>query len=148
MSGRCGNTDSEVYTAKGYLLSCVSFPVPEDAADYVLANREVDPSDNISDLDTKTKELLKADLYVWFCMGPSKVGTVSDRDNSWSHSDGGYTLSESDKERMLDYANAIYDKYEEESLIDDDVTVDVSSYGIMHCDYGFGRIPLPHTVGL
>lgn len=147
MSGISGNIDSGVYTAKGYLSGCVNFPVPDEAAEHILMNRGVDSDAESSDLDTETKELLKADLYVWFCMGPSRVGAVSDSDNGWSHSDGGYTLSESDKERMLDYANAIYEKYDEESPVDDSVTVDISSYGVMHCDFDGSGNPLPHTVG-
>ena len=79
-------------------------------------------------------------------MGPSKINSTSDSDNGWSHSEGGYTLSDDDKDRMLKYAKAIYDKYDEEFDYDDSVSVAIESFGITPCDYDEAGIPLPHIV--
>lgn len=145
MSGKCGNKGN-VYTAEDYLFGCVNFSVPADGARSILVNRGIAKSTLASELTVKDKELLKADLFVWICLGPSKVSSTSDSDNGWSHSGGGYTLSDDDKDRMLNYAYAIYDKYDEEIPFDDRANISVSSHGIMHCDYDCSGNPLPHTI--
>ena len=138
--------DTKVRTAGDYLFSCVNFSVPEDAVEYLLGERGVESDAELSTLDVRTKELLKADLYIWICMGPGKVNSTSDSDNGWSHSEGGYTLSDEDKDRMLAFAKAIYDKYDEEFPYDGSVSVAISSFGIQPCDYDEAGIPLPHIV--
>ena len=131
-------------TIREYIFGCVNFPVPDEAADYILAEREVNGSTDFATTDKRIRELLKADLYVWICLGPSKVNSTSDSDNGWKHSEGGYTLSDEDKDRMLAAAKAIYEKYDEEFDADDSVSVHVSSFGITPCDYNEAGFPLPH----
>lgn len=138
----------EEKTLKDHVLGCVNFKVPESAADYVLGERDLNGDAMISTIDKRTRELLKADLYVWICMGPSKGSSTSDSDNGWSHSDGGYTLTDDDKDRMLGLAKSIYEKYDEEIPFDDSVEVHVSSFGIQPCDYDEAGIPLPHIESL
>lgn len=137
-------------TVRDYLFGCVNFPVPDDCVECILKDREelVSGDDKLSDTDLMVRHLLKADLYVWICMGPTKVNSTSDSDNGWSHSEGGYQLTDEDKDRMLAYAKTIYDKYGEEFDYDDSVEVTVSSFGIQPCDYNEAGIPLPHEVSL
>lgn len=136
--------DNKVRTVEDYLFGCVNFAVPEESVGYLLGERDIEAGTPLEELEKKDRELLKADLYVWICMGPSKVNSTSDSDNGWSHSEGGYTLSDDDKDRMLAYAKAIYDKYDEEFEYDDSVSVAISSFGIQPCDYDEAGIPLPH----
>lgn len=138
-------SENNVRTAEDYVFSCVNFAIPQEGVDYVLGERKIKASKPYEELEKKDKELLKADIYVWICMGPSKINSTSDSDNGWSHSEGGYTLSDDDKDRMLKYAKAIYDKYDEE-YIDDSVCVAIESFGITPCDYDEAGIPLPHIV--
>lgn len=138
--------ENNVRTAEDYVFSCVNFAVPKEGVDYVLGERKINAEKPYEELEKKDKELLKADLYVWICMGPSKVNSTSDSDNGWSHSEGGYTLSDDDKDRMLKYAKAIYEKYDEEFDYDDSVSVAIESFGITPCDYDETGIPLPHIV--
>jgi hypothetical protein len=137
-------TEKKDRTIRDYVFGCVNFPLPDEAVDHVLSEREIEGDTALSSIDKKDRELLKADLYVWICMGPTKQDSVSDSDNGWKHSEGGYTLSDDDKDRMLAYAKAIYDKYDEE-YIDDSVSVHVSSFGIMPCNYNEAGFPLPHV---
>lgn len=132
-------------TVRDYIFGCVNFQVPDEAVDYILSQREeeVKGDDLLSGTDKRIRELLKADLYVWICMGPTKVDSTSDSDNGWKHSDGGYTLTDADKDRMLAYARSIYEKYDEEAF-DDSVEVHVSSFGIQPCNYDEAGFPLPH----
>ena len=136
-------TENKERTIRDYVFGCVNFPLPEEAVDYVLSERDVEGDTLQKSVDKKTRDLLKADLYVWICMGPTKQDSVSDADNGWKHSEGGYTLSDDDKDRMLKRAKAIYEEYDEE-FIDDSVSVHVSSFGIMPCNYDETGIPLPH----
>lgn len=131
-------------TLRDYIFGCVNFSVPDEAADYILDERQLKGDKLLSETDKKIRDLLKADLYVWICLGPTKVDSTSDSDNGWKHSEGGYTLSDEDKDRMLACAKAIYDMYDEEYLDFDSVSVHVSSFGIMPCDYNEAGIPLPH----
>lgn len=139
--------ENNVRTAEDYVFGCVNFAVPQEAVDHILSEREITSSKPYEELEKKDKDLLKADLYVWICMGPSKVDSTSDSDNGWKHSEGGYTLSDEDKDRMLAVAKAIYEKYDEE-YIDDSVSVAISSFGIQPCDYDEAGIPLPHIVDM
>lgn len=138
-------SENNVRTAEDYVFSCVNFAIPQEGVNYVLGERKIKAEKPYDELEKKDKELLKADIYVWICMGPSKINSTSDSDNGWSHSEGGYTLSDDDKDRMLKYAKAIYDKYDEE-YIDDSVCVAIESFGITPCDYDEAGIPLPHIV--
>lgn len=131
-------------TLRDHCFGCVNFLLPEEAVDYVLNERDLKGDTLLSEVDKKTRDLLKADLYVWVCMGPSKVSSTSDSDNGWSHSDGGHQLTDEDKDRMLRTAQDIYDKYGEELDVYDSVEVHVSSFGVMPCNYNEAGIPLPH----
>lgn len=159
--------EKKVRTVRDYVFGCVNFQISDETAECICDERGIDPDKTFDELFPKptedatdvvseeenlepkrTKELLKADLYVWICMGPTKVNSTSDSDNGWSHSEGGYQLTDEDKDRMLAYAKTIYDKYGEEFDYDDSVEVTVRSFGIQPCDYNEAGIPLPHEVSL
>ena len=160
--------EKKVRTVIDYVFGCVNFQISDETAEHICDERGIDPDKTFDELFPKpeadapdavaddeniiepkrTKELLKADLYVWICMGPTKVNSTSDSDNGWSHSEGGYQLTDEDKDRMLAYAKSIYEKYDEEFDYDDSVEVNVSSFGIQPCDYNEAGIPLPHEVAL
>ena len=160
--------EKKVRTVRDYVFDCVNFQISDETAEHICDERGIDPDKTFDELFPKpeadapdavaddenviepkrTKELLKADLYVWICMGPTKVNSTSDSDNGWSHSEGGYQLTDEDKDRMLAYAKSIYEKYDEEFDYDDSVEVNVSSFGIQPCDYNEAGIPLPHEVAL
>ena len=125
--------EKKVRTVRDYVFGCVNFQISDETAECICDERGIDPDKTFDELFPKptedaadvvseeenlepkrTKELLKADLYVWICMGPTKVNSTSDSDNGWSHSEGGYQLTDEDKDRMLAYAKTIYDKYGEE----------------------------------
>jgi len=139
---------ANIYTVGEYLSDCVNFAVPDGAVTAICAERDIEPTTHYGYVDQRDRDLLKADLFVWICVGPTKVNSTSDSDNGWSHSEGGYQLTDEDKDRMLAYAKTIYDKYGEEFDYDDSVEVTVSSFGIQPCDYNEAGIPLPHEVSL
>lgn len=103
-------------TVLDWLCDVVNFPVSEGAAKDIIVERGVDPSSSVTDVDKRDKDLCKADLYVWLCTSPTRRGDTQDSDNSWSHKEGGFTLSADDKNRLMAMANNIYDMYEEEPV--------------------------------
>lgn len=131
----------ETYTMKQYLAGSVNVPVPEEALVSIMAKRGIDPGAEFSSADAKTRDLLYADLLVWIAMGVSRQGAVSDSDNGWSHSDGGYTLTDGDKRRMLAEANGIYEKYDEPMALS--TRIRVVDFGIKKANRDFAWRPLP-----
>lgn len=136
---------AKIYTIGDYLFDCVNFAIPQGAVNATCIQRGIEPTKTFASVGQRERDLLKADLYVWICMGPSKVNSTTDSDNGWSHSGGGYTLTDEDKDRLLQIAKSIYEKYDEEfDDIDDSVEVTVSSFGIKPCDYNEAGIAVPH----
>jgi len=134
----------KIYTIEDYLFDCVNFGIPRGAVVSKCVDRGIEPFTAYASVEQRERDLLKADLYIWICMGPSKVNSTSDSDNGWSHSEGGYTLTDEDKDRMLSYAKSVYEKYDEEFEYDDSVEVAIGSFGIKPCDYDEAGIPVPH----
>lgn len=124
--------EQAILTISAYLYGSVNFPIPEEAMLCILTDRDVTMSTPASDLDVKTRELLRADVLKWVCLSPNKCGSVSDSDNGWSHSEGGYTLTSADKSLLKNEANSIYEKYDEATFGKSKVSV--TSWGIKPAD--------------
>ena len=133
---------SNVRTVGDYLFGCVNFAVPEETVVHISEERNFPASTPKADVDRNSLLLMKADLFKWIIMGPGKVNNTSDADNGWSHSDGGYTLSEYDKRLMKDEANAIYEELEPESVFGRK-KVRMRSAGIMPAYRDTDGRPLP-----
>ena len=121
MQGCANITPPKVYTVGDWLFGCVNFAVPESAVRHLCVCRGVDPKVTYAGMrkdeeSQKVLRLLKADLLKWIVLGAGKVNNTSDSDNGWSHSSGGYMLTEDDKRLLLDEANAIYEELEPESV--------------------------------
>lgn len=96
-----------------YLAASINLDVPKEVLVKICIDRDIDVEAEIQEIDKKERDLCIADLYVWACMGQGRRGTVSDTDNGWTHSDGGFSLTSEDKRLLLKKANAIYAEYEE-----------------------------------
>ena len=113
------NGDSQHTTYSGtmpvedYLRGCVGFEVSDNAIASILIDREVEPGTDVTLLDKRTKELCKADLYMWCASTPSTIGSVEDADGEWKHKEGGTQSSAYDKRNLRQMANDIYKKYGE-----------------------------------
>lgn len=100
-------------TVEDYLYGCVGFEVAENAIATILFDRGVEAGSLISLLDLKTRELCKADLYMWCASTPSKIGGVEEADGYWKHKTSGVESSAFDKRNLRAMANDIYKKYGE-----------------------------------
>lgn len=100
-------------TVEDYLYGCVGFEVAEQAIATILVDRGVEAGSSVLALDKKTKDLCKADLYMWCASTPSKTGSVEEADGYWKHKTTGAESSAFDKRNLRAMANDIYKKYGE-----------------------------------
>ena len=106
------NTATDM-TVEEYLYGCVGFEVAESAIASILIDRGVSANSSVLELDKKTKDLCKADLYMWCASTPSKTGSVEEADGYWKHKTTGSESSAFDKRNLRAMANDIYKKYGE-----------------------------------
>lgn len=138
------NSTQSTYTVDEWLAGCVNFPIPESAIAYIMSEREVTAGTAVSDGNSETRRLMKADLYKWIVLGAGSLNNTSDADNGWSHSGGGYTLTSEDKRLLTDEANAIYEELEPASVFRKK-GIRVRSAGIMPAARDLDGEPLPRN---
>lgn len=119
-----------VYTAADYLLNKVRFSVPRKAVRALLADRGIDLMCPYVDCERDLLRLAYADILKWILIGPSKMNNTSDADNGWSHTEGGYELSASDRAELRSEANAIYEELEPASVLKRRGTFKIMSFGV------------------
>lgn len=118
-------------TIEEYLKGKVGFDVSDNAIASILVDREVEANADVTSLDKKTKDLCRADLYMWCASTPSKTGSVEDADGVWKHKEGGSESSAFDKRTLRQMANDIYGQYGENRT--------VSKMRILSWGFGFRR---------
>lgn len=133
-----------IYTVRDYLAAKVKFDVPSSALLPILIDRGMDADAVPADCDKDAMRLAYADILKWMVLGPSKVNNVSDSDNGWTHTGGGYELSEEDKAELKAEANAIYEELEPSSVFAKKTAFRVTSHGIMRANRTLYDIPNPH----
>lgn len=140
------DSENKGFTAFDYLASRVKFEVPEQTIIGIMYKRGIDRYSLICDNENNVLELAYADILKWFIIGPSKVNNTSDSDNGWTHTGGGYDLSDEDRSEMKAEANAIYAKLEPESVLKKKSTFRVNSHGVKKANFTPWGTPLPHIV--
>ena len=83
---------TEVYTVKDYLQG-VSALLSEDALRAILAKRRLSPEIPLEELDERELDLAEAEVYYHLSRLPVGGATTKEVDGSWSHTDGGCTVS-------------------------------------------------------
>lgn len=109
------NSDSQKIerTAEQYVRGIVNMDLSDEVIANILSDRQIQPDSLVSNLDLKTKMLLKADVYMACSNMPSVKVSVEDADGNWKHKEGGGQISETDKRRWTAIANSIYAQYGE-----------------------------------
>ena len=131
-----------VLTVFDYLVNKVRFSIPRKAMLSILASRGLPSDVPYMEADADMLRLAYADMLRWFLIGPSKVSGTSDSDNGWSHTEGGYQLSSSDRTLLSSEANAIYDELEPDSRIRVRSIFRITSRGIQRSNVGIYGIPI------
>lgn len=129
-----------------YLVNKVKFEVPEDSVKVILVDRGLDYDTAHADCDKNTVRLAYADLLKWIVLGPSKFNNTSDTDNGWTHSGGGYELSDEDISELKAEANAIYAELEPESALKRKSAFRMTSHGIKKANRTLCGEPMPHVI--
>lgn len=82
----------EVYTVKEYLQD-ISPLLTEGALRAILAKRRLSPEIPLEELDERELDLAEAEVYYHLSSLPVGGATTKEVDGSWSHTDGGWTVS-------------------------------------------------------
>lgn len=138
----CQEPTTPSFTIEEYAYGVVNFELPKEAIVTILAKREIDINTLFEDVTKRDRDLVEADIYTYVAMGVSKMNSTSDSDNGWSHSGGGYSLTEEDKKRLLRMANAIYEQYDEPVV--GKKKIKIHSLGIMGANRTMNGDYLPH----
>lgn len=138
--------ECETYTVADYLSGKVKFSVNDEALRPILLDRGLDLDIQYGDADKSTLRLAYADILKWFVLGASKVNNTSDSDNGWSHSGGGYELSDTDRRELKEEANAIYQELEPSSVFKSQSSFKIVSHGIKRATYTPYGMPLGHVI--
>lgn len=82
----------------------------------IALERGVSEVEDFDELDTQTKELLRADLaYAAYC-SPNVWASSSQTHGSYTKSIGSQTLYEGDRQRLYNIFSNVYKKYDDEKL--------------------------------
>ena len=99
-----------------------------------------------ADVNPADFRLAYADILKWLVLGPSKMNNTSDSDNGWSHTEGGFEMSERDRAELKAEANAIYAELEPGSMIKKKSSFRITSHGVKRADISVFGCPLPHII--
>lgn len=137
------DSEMNIYTVNDYLINKVKFEMPMKALLSIMHDRELENGIDLEACDKDKVRLAYADMLKWFVLGPSKVNNTSDSDNGWTHSGGGYDMSDNDRSEMKAEANSIYAELEPESMLKKKTTFRVTSHGVKkaNCEPWGGPIP-------
>ena len=125
-------------TIEDYLYGCVNFPIPSEAINTALLKQNKRSAGTLvqstlyASMEEKDIDLCEAELYLWICTSPSRLGSVTDKDNDWEHADGGITLSDADRKYYRSLANDIYSRYSITPV--GQPKVKILNFGEKHCN--------------
>ena len=137
---------NKIHTLEDALFSKVRFSIPEDTVRTILIERALDGNMAYVDANPADVRLAYADILKWLVLGPSKMNNTSDSDNGWSHTEGGFEMSERDRSELKAEANAIYAELEPGSMIKKKSSFRITSHGVKRADYSVFGCPLPHII--
>ena len=137
---------NKIHTLEDALFSKVRFSIPEDTVRTILIERALDGNMAYVDANPTDVRLAYADILKWLVLGPSKMNNTSDSDNGWSHTEGGFEISERHRAELKAEANAIYAELEPGSMIKKKSSFRITSHGVKCADYSVFGCPLPHII--
>lgn len=99
-----------------YLSGLTGFVFDKAVLKRIAYDRNVFEVTDYEELDTKTKDLLKADLLFTAYFSPNIWASSTQSHGSYTKSIGGQTIYTADKERLYNTFVRIYSKYEDDKL--------------------------------
>lgn len=104
-----------VYTVKEYLQD-ISPLLTEGVLRVILAKRHLSPDTPLEDMEERELDLAEAEAYYKLCDLPVGGSTVKDVDGSWSHTEGGWTVSGANIAEWYRKYAALREKWGEEVI--------------------------------
>jgi hypothetical protein len=99
-----------------YLSGLTGFLFSKEVLQRIALEREVSEVGDYSELDAKTKDLLKADLLYTAYVSPNVWASATRSHGSFSQTIGSQTTYTEDKERLYNIFMGIYRKYDDAKL--------------------------------
>lgn len=99
-----------------YLSGLTGFVFDKAVLKRIAYDRNVFEVTDYEELDTKTKDLLKADLLFTAYFSPNIWASSTQSHGSYTKTIGGQTIYTADKERLYNTFVRIYSKYEDDKL--------------------------------
>lgn len=98
MSEEIPDISPEIVTIRQHIAD-ISPLLTEGDIRFVLHTRKLSPDTPLDDLDEREVDLAVAEAYLKLCDQPVGGATSKDVDGSWSHSEGGWTVSKANIDR-------------------------------------------------
>lgn len=105
----------KVYTVKEYLQD-ISPLLTEGVLRVILAKRRLSSEIPLEDLDERELDLAEAEVYFHLSNLPVGGATTKEVDGSWSHTDGGWTVSGANIAKWYRKYAALREKWGEEVI--------------------------------
>ena len=99
-----------------YLSGLTAYVFDKSVLKRVAMERDVMGATSIDDLDTKTRDLLRADLLYVAYLSPNVWASHTNQHGSYSRTVGSQTIYVGDKDRLYSTFIAIYKRYGDEKL--------------------------------
>ncbi len=110
-----GETTPGVFTIAAYLQG-ISPLLEENALRVVLAKRHLAPETPVEDLSERQLDLAEAEVYYQLSNLPVGGSTTKDVDGSWSHTEGGWTVSSANLAEWWKKYTSLREKWGEKVL--------------------------------
>lgn len=105
----------KIYTVKEYLQD-ISPLLTEGVLRVILAKRRLSPETSLENLDERELDLAEAEVYFHLSNLPVGGATTKEVDGSWSHTDGGWTVSGANIAEWYRKYAALREKWGEEVI--------------------------------
>lgn len=99
-----------------YLSGLTGYVFDKAVLTRVAYERGVQDVTNFEELDTKTKDLLKADLLYTAYLSPNVMASSTQSHGSYTKTIGSQTIYAAEKERLYNMFYNIYSKYEDDKI--------------------------------
>ena len=114
-----------------YLSGLTAYVFDKSILKRIALDRGVLNVDDCSELDEKTRDLLKADLYYTAYMSPNVWASSTHSHGSFTQTIGSQTVYNEEKERLFKMFMNIYEKYDDKMLSE----VSASDSNLQWLDY-------------
>lgn len=99
-----------------YLSGLTGYVFDKAVLKRIALDRDIENITDKSELDKRTKDLLRADLLYTAYFSPNVWASSTKQHGSYTHSIGSQTIYEAEKERIYNIFMGIYRKYDDEKL--------------------------------